>query len=210
MKQLILTLALALTLAATADAQGVFSKKTYQGRRPLAEYLRGAVPVEDGQVVWHATLPLGKSPAEAFRSLKQWASLRYTPLTQRGEWNAEDYFKNFEYASVTTADDARMVLECKGDEELVFSNKILERDATRISYTLNLRVEGGNVVATLHILHYLYALTDQTQRLDATDWITDEEAFSKKGTLLRRVARFRIKTIDMKDRLFKEIGEAVK
>jgi colicin import membrane protein len=44
----------------------------------------------------------------------------------------------------------------------------------------------------------------------AEDWITDKEAYNRKGTkFLKSTGKFRIKTIDMKDILFSKAAEAL-
>lgn len=193
----------------TSQAQGLFSKKEFKGKLDRSAYLQGAVPVEDGQVVFSDAFDTDKPAEEVFRRLQQWASFRYMPETQNGEWNDDNYFKNFEYARVSRCDAATGVIECTGDEELVFTNKILARDASRIAYQLSIAVKGNNVLIQMIVHYFTYSLSETPERILATDWITDSEAFNKKGELLRNVAKFRIKTIDLKNELFKEIREAV-
>ena len=44
----------------------------------------------------------------------------------------------------------------------------------------------------------------------AEDWITDKEAYNKKGTkFLKSTGKFRIKTIDLKDLLFQKASDAI-
>ena len=44
----------------------------------------------------------------------------------------------------------------------------------------------------------------------AEDWITDSEAFNRKGTkFLKSTGKFRIKTIDLKDALFQKAADTV-
>ena len=147
-----------------AQAQGLFTKKEYQGRKPRTEYMQGAIKEEAGKVVFNHTIDAaavaGYTPEKAKEAIARWASLRYTPNTQRGEWRDVDYFKNFEYPTVNINDNGQV--ECQGDE-----------------------------------------------RIAAEDWITDSQAFSNKGKLLHGVAKFRIKTIDTFDEIFKEISESL-
>ena len=60
----------------------------------------------------------------------------------------------------------------------------------------------------LNNISYTYNLTETPDKIVAEDWITDKEAISKKGTLYRNAAKFRIKTVDLKNELVKEITEA--
>lgn len=51
-------------------------------------------------------------------------------------------------------------------------------------------------------IHYIYP-EDSKDRLPAEDWITDEQAMNKDQTkLIKRIAKFRIKTIDLVESLF--------
>ena len=43
----------------------------------------------------------------------------------------------------------------------------------------------------------------------AEDWITDDNAFNKKGELKKFEGKFRCKTIDLKEQLIKELTEAL-
>ena len=43
----------------------------------------------------------------------------------------------------------------------------------------------------------------------AEDWITDDNAFNKKGELKKFEGKFRRKTIDLKEQLIKELTEAL-
>ncbi len=195
----------------TVSAQGLFMKKEYQGRKERACYMQGAVTEESGKVVFRQTLAApGKTKAEVLRSVQQWAALRYEPNMSKGVWTNPDFFHNFEYAAVTHNDVDEGVVACQADEEMVFTNKALSRDWTRLQYVLTLHCSDEQVEVVMSNIVYTYTLTESNaERLTAEEWISDGEAFSKKGELLRRVERFRIKTIDLKDQLVREIGRAV-
>ena len=211
MKKLLLMLTLASMpfCIHTSQAQGLFSKKEFKGKLDRSAYMQGAVPVENGQIIFHEEIKTDKPAAEVFNRLKQWASLRYMPEMQRGVWTDDDYFKNFEYAKVNSADGLSGVIECSGDEELVFTNKTLARDATRITYLLSMTVGVDKILFSMHVHYFTYSLGEIPERIQAIDWISDAEAFNKKGELLHNTAKFRIKTIDLKNELVKEITEAV-
>ena len=205
-----MTLVLAWLSAVDANAQ-LLMKKDYQGRQPSEYYLKGAVPERDGKVVFTRDIDVpGKSSRDLFYAVGHWAELRFAANTARGEWYEPTFYHNFEYAGVQTADiDAGLIL-CQGDEDLVFTNKVLNRDAARLQYVLRIRFADGKVTAEMSQIAYTYTLVEQPERITAEDWITDGEAISKKGRLLKAAARFRVRTIDLKDQLFKEIEEAVR
>ncbi|MCH5177722.1 MAG: DUF4468 domain-containing protein [Prevotellaceae bacterium] len=206
----ILTMLLALVGISDMEAQGLFSKKEFKGRKERQEYMAGAVPEADGKVTFSHTYRVTASDytqGAALMALRQWADLRYMPLTQQGEWSDAGYYKNFEYSKVTQPDDTTIV--CQADEELVFTNKTLARDATKVHYTLTLHIGKDRIDAVLSNIVYVYNLVETPERILAEDWITDKEAFNKKGELLHNVAKFRIKTCDLADQLFHEIGEVL-
>ncbi len=195
--------------ASTASAQGLFSKKQPKGRQDLSAYMQGAVTEESGKVVFRQVVDApGKTKSQLFQNLQQWASFRYMPNAIQGEWNDDNYFHNFDFAKVLTAEAGSGVIECQADEEIVFTNKTLARDASHINYTLRITVADGRVEAVVSNIAYTYNLSDTPSRIAAEDWITDKEAISKKGTFYKGSGKFRVKTVDLKNQLFKEIGEA--
>ncbi|MDO4995391.1 MAG: DUF4468 domain-containing protein [Bacteroidales bacterium] len=205
-----MTLIVAWLCASTASAQ-LLMKKNYEGRQDATYYLKGAVPEQGGKVVFTKVISVpGKSKRDIFFAVGQWAELRYQANTARGEWYEPNAFRNLDYSNVQTADIDEGLITCQGDEEIVFTNKVLNRDATRLQYVLRLQVSDGEVKAEMSQIVYTYTLVEEAERIPAEDWITDREAINKKGRLLKAAARFRVRTIDLKDELFKEIEEAVR
>ena len=206
-----MALVVALLPLCMADAQGLFSNKEYAGgRQPRETYMQGAVPEVDGKVVFSKTFDTnGMSKFDVYMKLTQWATFRYNPSTERGKWNDADYFKNTEFARVLEASAEKGILKIQGNEEMVFTNKTLAKDTAIASYILMLTIEDGKVSAELRNISYTYSLTDTPQRIEAEDWITDKEAITKNNKLNRGSGKFRVKTIDLKDELFKEIQETL-
>lgn len=211
MKKMLMALVVALLPLCMADAQGLFSNKEYAGgRQPRETYMQGAVPEVDGKVVFSKTFDTnGMSKFDVYMKLTQWATFRYNPSTERGKWNDADYFKNTEFARVLEASAEKGILKIQGNEEMVFTNKTLAKDTAIASYILMLTIEDGKVSAELRNISYTYSLTDTPQRIEAEDWITDKEAITKNNKLNRGSGKFRVKTIDLKDELFKEIQETL-
>ena len=211
MKKMLIALAVALLPLCMADAQGLFSKKEYEGgRQPREAYMQGAVPEVDGKVVFSKTFDTtGMSKFDVYLKLSQWATFRYNPETERGKWSDADYFKNTEFARILEASSEKGTLKIQGNEEMVFTNKTLAKDTAIASYILLLTIEEGKVVAEIKNISYTYSLTDNPERIEAEDWITDKEAITKQNKLNRGSGKFRVKTIDLKDELFKEIEETL-
>lgn len=211
MKNVIFALfVLVMPFAANAQSKGLFSRKPIKMEKDMSAYMAGAVPEEGGKVVFsEKILFAGKTKEQVFANLAQWANLRYMSDTEHGLWNDKDYYKNLENAKVKVADEASGLIVCQADEEQVFSNRLLSKDFCRMNYELDLRIEESHVVATVKTISYVYNLSEIPERIAAEDWITDKEAISKKGKLLRMSGKFRIKTIDLVDQIFAEISEAV-
>jgi predicted RNase H-like HicB family nuclease len=211
MKRVIFALLVsALPFAANAQSTGLFARKPIKTNKDMSAYMAGAVPEIDGKVVFTQNIAFaGKTKEQVFANLAQWASLRYMPESENGVWNDKDYYKNLENASVKVANEEDGLIVCQADEEQVFSNRTLSKDYCRMNYELSLKVDDGCVVATIKTISYVYSLSDTPERIAAEDWITDSEAISKKGKLLRVSGKFRTKTIDLKDQLFLEIAEVV-
>lgn len=193
-------------LSGTAQAQ-LLIKKDFKGRMDADAYLAGAVPEQDGKVCFSATIPAeGRTAAQIYAGLSQWASFRFSAGVESGEWTDANYFKNTDFAAIREADAEQGLIVCAANEEMVFTNKMLAKDYTLISYTLRLEVMEGAVAATMTDIIYTYTLAeDDPERITAEDWISDAEAINKKGQLHRTVARFRIKTVDLANELFTEI-----
>ena len=140
----------------------------------------------------------------------QWASFRFNPETEYGKWPNADYFKNTEYARVLKAEAENGLLKIQGNEDMIFTNKALAKDMAVASYILTLTCTDGGIDVEMSNISYTYSLSDTPERIEAEDWITDKEAFNKKGQLSKGSGKFRVKTIDLKDRLFEEIEAAAK
>ncbi len=212
MRKLILALfVLSIPFAADAQRVGLLGRKKMKMEQDLTAYMQGAVPEVDGKVVFTTTIAApGKTAEQLFPIVAQWANLRYMPNTENGIWNDPDYYFNKDNASVKTADKAKGLFVCQGDEEQVFSNRTLAKDYCIMNYTLTIQLGEGSVTATMSNISYVYTLSETPERIAAEDWITDSEAFNRKGTkMLKGSGKFRIKTVDLKNQLFKEIGEAV-
>lgn len=192
----------------TAQAQ-LFSKKNFKGKMEASAYMQGAVPEVNGKVEFNENFSTpGKTKDQIFQKVLSWANLRFMPETERGVWNDDNYYKNNEFSKVVSADKNTGVIVCQADENIVFTNKTLAKDYTRVNYTLTIRVKDNGGEVTMNSIIYTYNLTENLERIAAEDWITDKEAISKKGGLLKGAARFRIKTVDLKNELVKEIADA--
>lgn len=213
MKKIIIALmALSMPIFINAQSSGLFSKKKIKMAQDESAYMIGAVTTQNGKVEFSATIDApGKSKNDIYAMMAGWANLRYTPNNARGEWDDADFFKNYDYAQIATADKGTGTIVCRGAEEMVFSNKALAKDFTEVYYTLNLVAKDGSLSFLMTNISYVYTGgSDNPQRVTAEEWITDAEAFNKKGELRRISGKFRVKTIDLKNELIKELTNAIK
>ncbi len=216
MKSLILTLMVAmLPFCVNAQNTGIFGKKNTSTKvTDFTPYMQGAVPVENGLVTFSKTFTAtGKSKEDLYRQIASWASARYMPNIENGKWTDPDYFRNLAYSSVKVSDDAsdpKTQIVCQGNEEIVFTNRILERDYAEIEYKLNIKINDGSVKATMTNIAYVYTFTSEKERVAAEAYITDETAFNKKGNFIKQNRKFRVKTIDLANELFSEIETVIK
>ena len=78
-------------------------------------------------------------------------------------------------------------------------------------YFLTLTPGEGYCDFNLSRITYWYDDEDEDGgiKMIAEDWITDDNAFNKKGKMKRFEGKFRRKTIDLKELLIKEITQAL-
>ena len=192
MKQFILAMLMLLPVAATAQDNTWERTETTSGANPDAKYMAGAVPEEDGRVVFTANIKApGKSASEIYKLLKADFELITREANQ------------FEQSRVTVADSTKMQLVAAYQEWLVFTNRLLSLDRTRLFFTLIADCSDGEATVKMTRIHYLYDEERNPTTYKAEEWITDRYGLNKKKTKLSRISgKFRRKTIDRKDYLF--------
>ena len=211
MKKIFITLIVALTPMLVSAQQVVRIGKAKVmanvSQKETDIYMKGAVPEVDGKVVFKETItdiPANLSENDILMKAKQWAAFRYEPNTENGIWPSADYFKNRDYA--TTKSVEGNVITIQGDEEMVFKNVLLNKDSTRIFYTLVLTCSKTGIDVTMKNIYYVYEGNASDERLTAEVWITDNEAITKNGQGLNKISgKFRVRTIDLKNELVNEI-----
>ena len=165
-----------------------------------AKYLAGAVPVEDGYVTFRQTFKAPSlSQQDLYRAMLLWATQKFQP--------SETFAQN----RLITENEADGELGAIGEEYLVFSSSLLSLDRTRIYYQCRVKCLPGECTVELSHIRYWYdEARDGGVRYKAEEIITDEYGLNKKKNKLARVVgKFREKTIDFKDQLFKEVEAAI-
>ena len=194
MKQLFFIAALTLLPLAAAAQDNTWEQpeQTAAAVNPDAKYLAGAVPEVDGRVIFSTTIKApGKSAKQIFDLLKA----DFERITKESN--------QFEQSRITLADSATMQLAGSYQEWLVFKNKPLNLDRTRLFYNLIADCRDGEATIQFTRIHYLYDEERTAMTYRAEEWITDKWGLNRKQTKLARVSgKFRRKTIDRKDYLF--------
>lgn len=159
------------------------------------KYLEGAITMHDGKVTFSTEMNIPSMPqAQVYGALLDWANNRFQP---NEKLKARVLYQNPEEGSIAAG----------GEEYIVFSSSALSLDRTRIYYQLRIMCENAKCNVTMTRIRYWYdEARDGGEKYDAEQWITDERALNKSKTKLTPITgKFRRKTIDLKDELFKEI-----
>ena len=166
---------------------------------PDAKYLKGAVPEENGKVVFSTTINApGKSADQVFDIVKAYLE------KMTGE-------KNQVSARIVIDDKEKHELGATFNEWLVFKSTAIMLDQTRMLYVLKARCYDGKADIQMANIRYVYDENRNPQNYTAENWITDKEALNKKGTRVLPVSgKFRRKTIDRKDFLFNKFESLLK
>ncbi|MCR4919834.1 MAG: DUF4468 domain-containing protein [Prevotella sp.] len=206
MNRLLMTVVMALSMPIWALAQGNtwetnenLQQTNVPAPNPDAKYLAGAVPEVDGKVVFSVRLKApGLSAGEIYTRLL--AELK-RQVSEPGQ---------FEQSRVAYTDADRHELAGSYMEWLVFKSTALVLDRTRLMYRLVITCRDGEADMTMQNIHYLYDEERQPEAINAEDWITDKQGLNRKQTKLARLSgKFRRKTIDRKDYLFKRYQDVL-
>ena len=199
MKRLLIAMLMGLPLAAAAQ-DNTWEKATVTTTvNTDQKYLEGAVPVVDGQVVFETTI---KAPGKTGKQIYDIMLNQMQQLTQGPE--------QFEQSSVTLQNAEQLQIVGNYQEWLVFKNKPLNLDRTRLFYHLFADCRDGEATVKMTRIVYLYDEERDPQTYYANEWITDRYGLNKKKTKLARVSgKFRRKTIDRKDYLFEKFTIAL-
>lgn len=167
---------------------------------PDQKYLAGAVPVVNGRVVFSTTIEVpGKTANQIHALLLKYMTKMTTEPNQ------------FEQSRITLNDTISNKIYGSYQEWLVFKNKPLVLDRTRLFYNIMVECEDGKAHIDMTRIYYIYDEERQPLTYKAEEWITDEYGLKKKKDKLSRVSgKFRRKTIDRKDYLFNKFADILK
>jgi len=168
-----------------------------------SKYLKGAVPVENGYVVFRQHYNCtGKTQEEIRHALLQYV----TETIVKGP-NA------LPQARITDTGDSTGYVAASIEETLYFRRSALVTHSTRFYYQLVITPQNGGFDIEMRRLHYLYEEAANAgfhvSDFPAEEWITDEEALNRKGQLTKLAGKkFRRFTIDRKDEIFQGAARA--
>lgn len=183
MKRILLTLCLGMSLmAGWAKEEG-------------DKYAQGSVPVVNGRVMFQETVATTLSPEAAYAKISAWAKERFE--------------KPNVIISKFISDDARnQKLSLTAEEYIVFTNRFFVYDRTRINYWLELQcTDNGTIVKLTRINYWYEEEREGGLKFSAEEMITDQNAFNKKGQMMKTPGKFRRKTIDFFEDCVKQVSE---
>lgn len=161
-----------------------------------AKYLaKDAVPVENERVIFSKEFEVPMSVGDIYAAVQEWANGQYAPV------------KEMPNHKILSTNPESYELTAGGEEWMVFSNKFLSLDRTRVYYKLNLICYDQKLVARIYDVHYWYEEEREGgTKFTAEEWITDKWALNKKGTkLAKKSGKFRRKTIDRTEEIFNSL-----
>ncbi|WP_294083481.1 DUF4468 domain-containing protein [Proteiniphilum sp. UBA5384] len=158
--------------------------------RSTSEYLKGAVPLEDGEVVFRKSF---KAPNVSRDSLMNFTR----------DWiNGRDDQEKQLSSRVLIFDEEKGEVVGGCSEKLVFTSKLLILDQANMSYYIHATCTPGAVDLAIIRIRYEY---EDKQRFTAEEMIADEVSLDKnQKKILKSSEKWRVKTIDFVDDLFKD------
>lgn len=197
MKQILIAMLMLMPLLATAqdNTWERIEQEPVQKENPDAKYLEpNAVPEVDGKVCFETTIKApGKSADDIFRILHQ----QLEKMVQEPNQIAN--------SAVVVNDPQAHKVGAVFHEWLVFKNVALSFDRTQLNFQLLVTCKNGEAYVKMWGITYDYDLERNPQHYTAEEWITDKYAVNKKHTKLYPISgKFRRKTIDRKDFIFKK------
>jgi colicin import membrane protein len=196
MKKLFIAMILLLPLTVLAQDNTWERIEQEPVENPDAKYLLpGAVPICDGKVCFETTIQApGKTADQIYHILLK----QLTKMTKES-----NQLKN---SLVAIQDSNRYQLGAVFHEWLVFKNSSLSLDQTQFHFRILANCADGKAEIKISHIYYDYDVDRKPIRYSAEEWITDKFSVNKKRTKLYPISgKFRRKTIDRKDFIFKKL-----
>jgi len=200
MKRLLIAMLMSLPIAAAAQDNAWELSEATQQVNADQKYLAGAVPVVDGVVMFQTTIQApGKSGREIYDILLGYMEQM---VKEKGQ---------YEQSRIALEDPDKLQIIGNYQEQLIFKKKALEFDYTRLFYNLIVDCQDGQAKVKMTRIIYLYEEERSPMTFKAEESIIDRYGLNKKQTKLSKAyGKFRRKTIDRKDYLFRKFAELLK
>ncbi|WP_293715191.1 DUF4468 domain-containing protein [uncultured Parabacteroides sp.] len=160
------------------------------------KYLAGAVTEDEGKVVFSKEISIPSlSKDQIYDIMYSWAQKYFSEDGRRLVYSDKD---KGDIAAV-------------GEEYLVFQSTALSLDRSLINYRVTIECENNSAKIKMTGIRYEYNVSYQREpeKYTAEEWITDKFALNKKKDKLNRGnGKFRRKTIDLADEMFKSADAA--
>ena len=141
-------------------------------KRDDSKYLAGAVPEEDGKVVFSKDFSIpGMSQDEIFERMQKWMELR---LKKNQNETSRVVYTNKEKGQIVGM----------GEEWIVFTSTALSLDRTIIDYQLTTYCQPEKCEFRIEKIRYTYREGRDQEKYTAEEWITDKYALNKSQTKL--------------------------
>jgi hypothetical protein len=166
------------------------------------KYLLGAVPEVEGIVTFQKDFSVtDKSEQQIYDVLRAYIS---NSIIGNAIQNQQP-----EYTRIISEEKESGTIVARIEEYMTFSKVFLSLDRTRFRYLLSATVKGQKVSLVITQISYYYNEDMDGKNgvtYKAEEWITDKLAVNKKGTkLYPRSGKFRRKTVDRVEQIFKDI-----
>ncbi len=158
--------------------------------KSLSGYLEGAVPEEDGKVVFRESFSIPGIHRDSLMKLTdEWINGRNNPEEGR-------------LSRVVFVDDEKGAIVGNCSEKLVFKASFLVLDQADIQYYVHAVCNTGSVDLAIMMIRYEY---QNDQRFTAEELITDKVSLDKDKKKLKSYSKkWRIKTIDFVKDFFED------
>lgn len=155
--------------------------------RTSSEYLKGAVPMEDGEIVFRKSFSAPNMSRDSLMSLtRDWIDGRDNQEENRSR-------------RVLIFDEEKGSIVAGCNEKLIFRSALLLLDQADINYNIHAVCSPGSVDMAIIRIRYKY----EDQRHTAEETIADDVSLNKDQTdILKSSEKWRIKTIDFVKDLF--------
>ncbi len=162
-----------------------------------SRYLANAVPVEDGKVTFNKEIQVPTlSENQIYDAILSWAKSYFT----------------FENSRVVYAEQKEGDIAVVAENYLIFQNTALSLDRAMMKYRVMINCKDHLCTIKINNIRYEYNVSYQreSEKYTAEEWITDKYALNKNYTKLNRGnGKFREKTIDLVDLIFKDAEAAL-